>query len=246
MGITTIQELLQPTFGNFHLKPVIAFSILLCGIAICCLIAIEQFRIKQNALRIERRWLLAQPERKIKRLDEINNKLKNTRYINMLRYIVFLIVCFSGIIIFAGISLFTISSKHGCREYEKYNIKEIIYSVQHSPKEDRLPKSINDVTVIYYRFGCNDCNELYEELSERFENLSDVYWVATRSEQGKELREQYPVESVPSAIFIHDGKAVTFELYTKTTKNDTITATIDENNISELLKYRSKHLIEQE
>ena len=161
MKLTIIEELLTPLFGNMPLPFVMALFAILFIASTFCLFQIEKFRLKQAALQNRRHHLLlnkTQLEENRPEIIQINRKIKSTKHINILRYVMYFIVCISGIMSFASINLFTTAYTHGYREYNKYTIDEIIYSVQKSPKEDTLPNELKNITVIYYRFGCNDCN----------------------------------------------------------------------------------------
>ena len=71
--------------------------------------------------------------------------------------------------------------------------------------------------------------------------------MATRSKQGQELKETFPVENVPTAIFIIDeNTAVNFKLDTKSTINNQTIVSLNKENIQQLLKFRSQHLNEKE
>lgn len=139
-------------------------------------------------------------------------------------------------------ALFHIAYQHGYREYMKQDIKDIIYSVKHSPVEDILPDNLTNATIIYYRFGCHDCNKIDNQLQEKFKNSPNTYWVATRSEQGKKLRKDYPVESVPSAIYIDNQKiGIVFDLKTQQTINGKISTSVNEQNVNELIHIQNAH-----
>ena len=77
----------------------------------------------------------------------------------------------------------------------------IIRGIQNSPEENELPDDLSGKIIIYYRFGCSDCEALYEDLSDALFG-SDFLWVSTRSRQGKALRSRYPVQYVPSGVYI--------------------------------------------
>ena len=139
-------------------------------------------------------------------------------------------------------ALFHIAYQHGYREYMKQDIKDIIYSVKHSPVEDILPDNLTNTTIIYYRFGCHDCNKIDNQLQEKFKNSPNTYWVATRSEQGKKLRKDYPVESVPSALYIDNQKiGIVFDLKTQQTINGKISTSVNEQNVNELIHIQNAH-----
>lgn len=250
MKLSLIEELLTPIFSNMTLPFVMILFAILFITSIFCLFQIEKFRLNQAALQNRRHHLLldkTQLEENRLEIIQINRQIKSTKHINLLRYIICFIVCMAGIMGFASINLFTTAYEHGYRDYTKYTVNEIIYSVQKSPEEDTLPNKLENITVIYYRFGCNDCNQSYDQLSAYFENVSDVYWVATRSKQGQKLRETFPVENVPTAIFItNENTAVNFELTTTSTVNNKTIITLNTENIQKLLKFRSQHLNEKE
>lgn len=79
-------------------------------------------------------------------------------------------------------------------------------SIKNSPVEDTIPDDLDGSIIIYYRFGCIDCEAIYDDLSEIISGKDDIYWVSTESEQGKELMKTYPVDSVPSGIYIYNDK----------------------------------------
>lgn len=74
--------------------------------------------------------------------------------------------------------------------------------VKQTPTESKLPGTLQDVAIIYYRFDCGDCHAVFEDLNNIFGNRRDVYFICTRSEQGKEIRKTYEVPEVPYAVFI--------------------------------------------
>ena len=70
----------------------------------------------------------------------------------------------------------------------------------HVIEKNYKPK-LGDI-VIYVRYGCPDCEALYAELESFVNETQDIYMVGTRSKTGLDLRETYPVSSVPSAVLI--------------------------------------------
>lgn len=249
MKINQISDILSPLLSNFPLLYVLIACILLFGISIYCLIDIEKFRLKQMTLQKQRHILLSQKQTdtSVEQLAIIDKQIKPTRHMWITRYILLLIIVCTGIIGFTSIQLFLTAYTHGYREYTKYTIDEIIHSVKNTPEEDTLPENLENITVIYYRFGCDDCNKLYPELTQYFDTLPDVYWVATRSEQGIKLRETFPVENVPIAMFITDETtAVKFPLYTKYAVNESLVISPDTDSIQELLQFRAQHVKEKE
>lgn len=97
--------------------------------------------------------------------------------------------------------LTTAALRHGLYDYE-LTVPQLITGLRYSPEEDTLPEDLSDSLIIYYRFTCDDCEEIYDDLRQSFLGYNNVYWISTRSEQGKALRKLYPVEQVPTGIYI--------------------------------------------
>ena len=75
--------------------------------------------------------------------------------------------------------------------------------IENSPEEDIPPANKKGVIFIYYKFGCEDCEAVYHELKQAFEKANvNVYWVSTQTENGKKLLDSYPVEEVPTGIYV--------------------------------------------
>lgn len=103
------------------------------------------------------------------------------------------------------------AERHGM--YDTSNtVTEVMEYIGKTPIEDTLPDDLTDTLIIYYRFDCEDCHNVYDDLVKevaRFEEKTGdkIYWVSTRSDQGKQLRETYSVASVPSFMYIKDPDA---------------------------------------
>lgn len=230
IDIKIIQMYLEPIFSKIHLPILILCSFLVFIASIRCLYVLEKHKLQRNI------------KQKLSD-DNSSNTHKEIKYLMLWRFLTSCTVFLTGITWIFSLNLFYTAYQHGFREYMKQNIHDIINSIEYSPEEDTLPNDITNITVIYYRFGCKDCEKMYHSLSEKFDNVSDVYWIATRSKQGTKLRETFPIETVPSAIYISDKEtAVLFELYTKSTENNKTTIELNENGIDDLFKYRSKHI----
>ncbi len=83
-----------------------------------------------------------------------------------------------------------------------------------TPVQSRLPDDRSGKLIIYFRFGCGDCEAVYPELSERLDG-QEVYYISTRSVKGRELLDAYPVPETPSALYVYpDGNGyATVQLY---------------------------------
>ena len=115
---------------------------------------------------------------------------------------------------------------------------EIRNSLKNTPKEDTLPKDLSGSIVIFYRFGCPDCEAIYPELNERLSEVPDVYYVLSRSKQGEKLRESYPISSVPTAMYFSANKehCYTYEL----DKQKDGTTVLNTENLERLLTLKEQ------
>lgn len=117
--------------------------------------------------------------------------------------------CFvtASMLLIAMLSVSFIALRHGA-DFEaltKLNTVRIVKAIINSP----VACSRNDIDkegniILYYRFGCKDCEAVFEELDKIVKENSCIYWVATRSQMGKCLLEKYLVSDVPSGVVIQE------------------------------------------
>lgn len=83
-------------------------------------------------------------------------------------------------------------------------IRQAVKSIQNTPKEDELPDDPAGNLIIVYRFGCGSCEAIHKDLDAYLteQNVDPIY-VSSRSPQGKNLLDNYPITSVPTAIYIY-------------------------------------------
>lgn len=124
------------------------------------------------------------------------------------------VICF--VITIHTINLIQTGIQHGVFD-EDTTISEIVRRLPKTPKESELPDNPSDIFIIYFKFGCSDCEAVYPELSRQVRNQPDVYFISTRSEQGKALQEKYPIDETPTLVYIYpDGtRFAKFLLYEK-------------------------------
>lgn len=129
-----------------------------------------------------------------------------------------------------------IGTKHGMYDYN-ISVPQLITSITNTPEEDTLPDDLHNTCIIYYRFTCDDCEAIYDDLRTTFLGYSNVYWISTRSPQGKALTEQYPVSQVPSAVYIdNNGLAHTYLLMTRDSEGTYLDTDVV-NRINELMQF---------
>lgn len=81
-------------------------------------------------------------------------------------------------------------------------IKQLYTGIANTPVEDELPDNLSGCIVIFYKFGCTDCEAIYDELSAHINNQANIYWISSRSAQGQRLISQYNIDYVPTGIYI--------------------------------------------
>lgn len=104
-----------------------------------------------------------------------------------------------------------------------------------TPMEDKLPVNLEGCVVVYYRYNCRTCHDIYEDLEKALQGESNVYHVCTRSEQGEKLRETYEVPEVPYGIYIprNEGESVVKVPLSRTDENGS--TALDKQNLKILL-----------
>lgn len=134
------------------------------------------------------------------------------------------------------ISIYANGKMHGMYDANR-PISTITHHIANSPVEDKLPpkEKRDNILVLVYRFGCKDCIATYPELLTAFGSYPNVYWVSSRSKQGKELLNEHPVDEVPAGMYLYgNGGAVIKTLYKKDTKAGT---RVSRDAVELMLKY---------
>ena len=129
-------------------------------------------------------------------------------------------------------------------DIEKMSMADLKDLINNSPKESKLPDDIEGVIIIYYRFDCPDCRAIYNDLASAVANTDNVYWISSRSETGKSLLDKYPVDEVPTGIYIrHDtyNGNVTFTKYELATTDENENTILDTSAIDRLLYLQSEN-----
>lgn len=95
-------------------------------------------------------------------------------------------------------------------DWKSENVAEIIRINGETPVSQTLPKERNGAIVILYRYGCPDCEAIYNDLREFIDEigLTDIYYVASSSEYGQELVEEGDIRYVPTGVYLrHEALA---------------------------------------
>lgn len=95
-------------------------------------------------------------------------------------------------------------------DWKSENMAEIIRINNETPVSQTLPEERNGAIVILYRYGCPDCEAIYDDLHEAIDELGlkDVYYVASSSEYGQKLVEKGDIRYVPTGVYLrHEALA---------------------------------------
>ena len=128
--------------------------------------------------------------------------------------------------------------RHGMYEMN-ISFSKMLQHTKMSPPEDKLPEDLSKSIIIYYKFGCSDCENVYKNLKNSVQDKTNIYWISTRSKQGRKLLEQYPVKVVPSGVYIYSDSTATSPQYVKKVlythdQDETILHTDNLNRLLEL------------
>ena len=147
------------------------------------------------------------------------------------------ILMISLLCIYSFADTYYTAKQHGYNSDLNATASSLWKSIHLSPVEDTVPEDLSQKIIIYYRFGCKDCEATYDTLSKTLSAYSDVYWIASRSPQGKKLLEQYPVDQVPTGIYIRaDGTYLAYTLY-KSSPDGPIVDSTELNNLINATAY---------
>lgn len=95
-------------------------------------------------------------------------------------------------------------------DWKSENVAEIIHINNETPVSQTLPTERNGAIVILYRYGCPDCEAIYDDLHDAIDklDLKDVYYVASSSEYGQKLVEEGDIRYVPTGVYLrHEALA---------------------------------------
>lgn len=121
--------------------------------------------------------------------------------------------------------------------------RSVIASNMYTPFEDKLPNDLTGSVIIYYKYGCPDCEAVYPALSKRLSDTNNVYWISTEGDQGKLLLQLYPVDEVPSGIYIRNkdyNQSITYTSKQLYTTDETGNVVLDEDALDRLLYLQSE------
>lgn len=202
MDITSYQII--NSNSNLTIKQGLALAGFLLCLSIFCFI-IKEYRYWKY-VRITQRQVRPDEQQKIKRkpIDTITQILLGS------------MICFSALYLLSAHNIIQTAKEHGMyQSFSEITWKETIENINHTPVETPVPKDPTNSILIFYRFGCPDCAQTYATCKLYFADATDkVYWVSSRSEQGKKLVKQYHITEVPSGVYVRKPQnGITYILY---------------------------------
>lgn len=99
--------------------------------------------------------------------------------------------------------LYAVGVSHGASTV-KMPITAMITGISKSHTKDTLPDDTKGSIIILYKFGCPDCEAVYEDLSEMLKDR-DVYWIASTDDDYKNLVETFNIEEVPTGLYMRQN-----------------------------------------
>lgn len=227
-----LQNLLLSFTPNLWLITAIVLGLFIGIMALICAVLVY----KNFTQEIQPNTATPENIRFIKMAHDLNTKIKTPIAIYKLAiYIFSMIFCLSisliGFLYTASVLSLTITAyQHGMYQ-SNLKIKDIQESINNSPMQSKLPKDLKNNLIIYYKFGCPDCESIYNELSKTLEN-TQVYWISVKSDTGKDLLDKYPVSDVPAGLYITNNDTGVTKTLSKSINNQTV---LDLDNLNYLL-----------
>lgn len=123
---------------------------------------------------------------------------------NITKTLAMFFIIVSIIAIVAQIGLYTIAKAHGLESIDTK--PSLVWSnIKQTPREDVLPDDLAGSIIVYYRFNCPACHVIWDDLSPIKQENKNIYFISSRSIQGQKIIKDYPVKSVPSAVYIYQN-----------------------------------------
>lgn len=93
----------------------------------------------------------------------------------------------------------------------------VLAMVKHN-KGTSLPGDLSGCVIVFYKDGCPDCKATMGQIRDAFKGTKDVFFLDSQSDTGKRIRERYPIQEVPSAVYVHisDENYTMYVLYEQT------------------------------
>lgn len=115
--------------------------------------------------------------------------------------------------------------------------RRIPLTPEETPVQDE--SELSDCLLVYFRFGCPDCEAVHADLSKTLDDAERVYYISTRSRQGAALMERFPVDEVPCVVYVYPDGA-SFAKSVPYRRDASGHAVFDESRVRDLLAIRER------
>ena len=113
------------------------------------------------------------------------------------------------------------AKKYGA--YGDFENVETISSIQkrtangYVDQSNNLPDDLSGYIVIFFKYGCPDCENIHDKLMAYIDKnqIENIVFVSSRSENGEKLRQDYPIDAVPCGIYVRIHPTTTVNRYTE-------------------------------
>lgn len=84
-------------------------------------------------------------------------------------------------------------------------------------ESENIPDDLRGCLIFYFKYGCPDCGAIHDEFMDyiKTNSIKNIYFVSSRSERGKKLLEQYPVDEVPAIVYVRIKESEISKTYTE-------------------------------
>lgn len=123
----------------------------------------------------------------------------------------------SALLLLAYMTTAFVAYTHGAdlEALQKFSLKRTISAIKNSPVTDRGGSHDQAGNIlIYYRFGCRDCEAVYGNLRNETAGKENIYWIASRQSEGQNLLQKYTVSEVPAGVIIQsENRYISYVLF---------------------------------
>ena len=127
-------------------------------------------------------------------------------------------LCVGALILCLAFTLITVTTAYS-RGYfgQDASLAQLKDASELAPNDQSatLPNEITSSIVVIYKFGCPDCEAIYNDLYQDVDNIDiPTYYVSSRSDRGHTLCVAYDINDVPTALaYNEDGSVLQKKLY---------------------------------
>lgn len=126
-----------------------------------------------------------------------------------------------------------------CEDPAAMTLKELAHHNRRVPAESTdtpAGTSLAGSIIIFYRYGCTDCDAVYDRLKTLTKGREGIYWVCSRSDRGRALLQLYPIDEVPCAVYVRKTPVDGAASYVKKNLYSPLLQGLDEEALERILQ----------